>query len=475
MTTNTRATDMLSSLPADLDEGHPQSPDLASLLTHLAHRPIPVGRWHRAWILSALPARIAAGYVAHWVRSGFADADTREASLNEARLSASLKLLGSMSYLRGAVMKLGQTLSNWPEVVPEQFAETLGRLQFEAPPMHFALLREMVHDELGADPTELFAEFDTEAFAAASIGQVHRARLHSGEQVAVKIQYPGIARSIHADLENYQLLMTPMRLGKNWANLMAQVEDIRTMLDREMDYRHEATLQADARRVFESDERFVVPRVYENLSTGRVLTSDFLDGMHIPEWLETQPDDEERTLRGNQVLTSALRLWYEGDLVYADPHPGNYIFLPDGRLGLIDFGSVLRLTPEDIEYCALAEAAMFGDAAKMEELIARSTEVADAQDLPEGNPEFIRRFCAWIWKPMLEEGPFDFSDPAYFQHGAEMMAEMFRKRFMRSKPSNTWLNRNFFGMRAVLHHMGAKVDMGALHRQETAWDSPSGT
>ena len=459
---------ILSGLPADLETSDRRALDLEGLLGRLAHKPVPVGRWQRFWILGTLQARIAAAYLAHWLRAGFAGADRREASLNEARLTAALQLLGGMGYLRGAVMKLGQTLAHWPEVAPVPFSEVLGLLHFEAPPMHFALLRELVLDELGADPAELFAEFDTQAFAAASLGQVHKARLQDGRAVAVKIQYPGMARSIHADAENFQLLMQPMRLGRHWANMMAMTEDIRAMLDLEMDYRHEAGLQDQARAVLADADDLVVPEVHHAVSTGRVLTSDLLEGVHLDAWLASGPGEAERTRRAEQLLRASFRLWYSGSLVYADPHPGNYLFLPDGRLGLLDFGSVRRLSPEELAYSEQAGRCLDGQSDELDAFIARSTAVDSIGDLSPAHAAYVREFCDWVWEPLRHDGPFDFAGGGYFERGAALMGQVFRKRYTRSHPVNTWFNRNFFGVRALLHRMGARVDMRAIHLEERA-------
>src|SRR5205085_4931237 len=133
---------------------------------------------------------------------------------------------------------------------PDEIVATLEHLHFQAPPMHFALLREHVRDELGGDPEEVFAEFDTRAFAAASLGQVHRARLKSGEEVAVKIQYPGIASAIRSDFRNLLALMIPLRISKDWENLEAQLDDLRRVLEAETDYEKEADFQRKARSFF---------------------------------------------------------------------------------------------------------------------------------------------------------------------------------------------------------------------------------
>ncbi len=115
-------------------------------------------------------------------------------------------------------MKVGQTLVNFDDLLPDELVKTLEQLHFEAPPMHYALVREHLHNELGGDPETIFAEFETTAFAAASLGQVHRARLKTGEPVAVKVQYPGIARTIRSDFRNLIAVLTPMRLSKDWQN-----------------------------------------------------------------------------------------------------------------------------------------------------------------------------------------------------------------------------------------------------------------
>src|SRR5213076_1017527 len=122
------------------------------------------------------------------------------------------------------------------DIVPREFVETLDQLHFDAPPMHWSLLREMVHNELGDDPETLFASFEKRAFAAASLGQVHRARLKTGEEAAVKIQYPGIARTIREDFRNLFLFLLPGRLGKDWENTKDQCNDLCMRLERETDY-----------------------------------------------------------------------------------------------------------------------------------------------------------------------------------------------------------------------------------------------
>ena len=160
--------------------------------------------------------------------------------------------------------------------------------------MHWSLLKEMVHNELGDDPEDRFASFDKRAFAAASLGQVHRARLKTGEEVAVKIQYPGIARTIREDFRNLFFFLLPGRLSRDWENTKEQFDDLRIRLERETDYEQEAAMSERVRKLFREDDGIVVPRVYPEFSTARVLTMDYLEGKTIEQFMATNPSQEER-------------------------------------------------------------------------------------------------------------------------------------------------------------------------------------
>ena len=275
--------ELVAALPIDLDEPGASDPQsLEKLLGSLSRLPVPVSRLTRFWVLGSMQAKIAVAYLAYWIRSGYTTREEKERLLNEAHLKAALQLLGGMGYLRGAIMKVGQVIASYPNVAPQEFADVLARLQFEAPPMHFSLLREFVRGELGRDPEELFDEFETTAFAAASLGQVHRARLKdSGRLVAVKIQYPNIGRTIRDDFRSMKAAAFPMRLTSNWDNFLAQGEDIERMLNLESDYEREADNLRIARQLFTEDDGMVVPEVIPELSTKRVLTMEYLEGVHL--------------------------------------------------------------------------------------------------------------------------------------------------------------------------------------------------
>ncbi|HEV3339280.1 MAG TPA: AarF/UbiB family protein, partial [Pirellulales bacterium] len=247
---------LIAALPTEADEPTTIPVDLPSLRAS----PIPIGRFRRLSALGTLQAKIAAAYLFQWLRGWFQSADTNKRTLAEAHWRNALRMLDSMGYLRGAVMKIGQTLANFPDIAPREFVETLEKLHFNAPAMHWSLLRETVFAELGDEPQNLFAAFDERAFAAASLGQVHGGQLKTGEEVAVKIQYPGIARAIDADFRNLFLFMLPARLSADWENTKDQFDDLHRRLAMETDYELEAANLRRARALFRDEDGIVVPR-----------------------------------------------------------------------------------------------------------------------------------------------------------------------------------------------------------------------
>ncbi len=470
METTPTLAELIEALPPEVDaaERAPARAELERLLAGLRGAPAPTGQLSRLWSLGTLQAKIAAAYLAWWLRSGFQDAEQKRRGLDETHVAAALQVLARMSYLRGAVMKLGQVLAHWPDVLPGPFAEVLGRLHAEAPPMHFALLREHVRNELGADPSELFDDFETEAFAAASLGQVHRARLKgSGLCVAVKVQYPDIARTIQSDLRNMKLASFPMRLSGDWENLLQQFDGMQRMLEQETDYEQEALLQETARRALSGLDDVVVPRVLRELSTRRFRTMESVDGLHLEPFLATRPAQELRDRHGAQLTRASMRLWYRERLVYADPHPGNYLFLPDGRLGLLDFGCCHRFSDEEFEYVMKVERAAFQE--DDERVVAALAHGCDMQphELAGERLRMMREYCDWLWAPLRTDEPFDYGAPGQYRDGVRLYGEFVKRRWVRSRPVNVWLNKVFFGVRAMLTRLEARVAYGRIFREES--------
>ena len=469
------AKELIAAIPIDVDEPQESSQQtLEKLLGSLAHMPVPVSRLTRLWALGSMQAKIAVAYFAYWIRSGYASVDEKDRLLNETHLKAAFKLLGGMSYLRGAIMKVGQVIANYPNVAPQEFVDVLGRLQFEAPPMHFSLLREFVRGELGRDLEELFDDFETTAFAAASLGQVHRARLKgTGRRVAIKIQYPNIARTIRDDFRNLKTVSFPMRLSRDWDNMQAQFEEIRHMLDLETDYEQEAANLRTARLLFTEDEGIIVPEVYPDLCTKRILTMEYLDGVHLEEFLASNPPQSLRDEFGRRIIRSTFRICYRGEMVYADPHPGNYYFMRDGRLGLIDFGCCRHYTDEEMTYMDDCEKAFYTSREAVRDVIVQVTDLTSADDTREEQLRMAEEWADWAWEPLLHDGLFDFGDPDYFARGMKHFTELLKKRYIRSRPINTWLTRSVYGLRAMLARLKARINFCEIYRAEARVKPPA--
>jgi aarF domain-containing kinase len=331
--------------------------------------------------------------------------------------------------------------------------------------MHFPLIREVVRNEFGKGVEEIFSDFDKEAFAAASLGQVHRARLKSGETVAVKIQYPGIARTIDADFRNLSALLLPLRLGKDWESAKAQFEEVRRMLNQEVDYLQEAESTRRARELFKPEDGIVVPRVYPEYSGKRVLTTDYVQGLHLREYLDTNPTQASRNAFGTKMYVAWMRMYY-AYMPYADPHPGNYLFLADGRLGLIDFGCVQHYGPEEREAMRLADRMSHKDSSLTREVVRRVCGVSgDDPELPE-YLRMIEESRDWMLEPDDHPGPFDFGDEAHFQRGLDWFSRTVRQRTTRSNPMYVYWNRSVFGLKALLLRLRAQVDVHEIIRRE---------
>lgn len=462
---------LIKALPESQEIEH--SEGTSPVLWEFSLRPAPVGRLRRVGLLGTLQAKIAAAYLFYWLRGWFTNAAERERMLAETHWRTAARVLDSMGYLRGAAMKVGQTLANFPDIVPAEFVETLEQLHFSAPPMHWSLLREMVFNELGDDAENVFASFEKRAFAAASLGQVHRGRLKSGQEVAVKIQYPGIARTIRHDFRNLLLFMLPARLSADWENTREQFDDLRTRLELETDYERETATLRKARSLFRDDEGIVIPAVYPQYSTGRVLTMERLGGVHLDQFLAGDPPQEVRNEFARKMVRAACRMLYTGRMLYADYHPGNFLFMDDGRLGVIDFGCIVELDDAFWELFRKQDRPM--TTGRRDDRVQAMKEWSLIGDDPSelDRLRLNEEFADWSWRPRYSGGTFDFGDAAHFRRGIDLFLEMVRKRYSRSRPSTPMMARQNFGMAALLYRLRAKIDVARIAEEEvraTGWD-----
>jgi aarF domain-containing kinase len=465
--------ELIAALPVESAEPDlPLSTEIVAPTSPISFEPVPIGRFRRFTALGTLQAKIAAAYLFYWLRGWFKNAESQQRLLAETHWRTALRLLDSMSYLRGAAMKIGQTLANFPDIAPREIVELLEKLHYDVPPMHWSLLSEMVYNELGDDPENIFAEFNQRAFAAASLGQVHRARLKTGEDVAVKIQYPGIARTVRNDFRNLGTCLLPARLSRDWENTKDQFNDLRTRLEQETDYESEASNLEKARALFGEDDEIIVPRVYRQFSKSRVLTMERLEGVHIDAYLSRNPSQADRNEYGRKIWRAWARMLYAGRLLYLDCHPGNFLFREDGRLGVIDFGNLAHI-PDNIWdlYRRMDRALTSCNQADRIEFVKEWTwtdETTEADRLRVGD-----EFTEWNFRPRCCGGEFDYADEPFFRRGVDLVAEGARKRYNRGQPLSPLIVRQQFGLFSLLYRLKARFDVRAIAEEEvkaTGWD-----
>jgi len=309
--------------------------------------PVPQGRVRRTMPLAGFTARAAGGRVVATLREKAGNTGA-VAKYHERTAERYAELLG---HSKGVLMKAGQMFSlidagtvGGGELSPYQRALT--RLQADAPPMAPELAREVARTELGRPVDEVFAEFTDEPMAAASIGQVHRAVLPDGRPVAVKVQYPGVAEAIRADLANTELLTTVIRFASAatgpMPDLRQSAREISARITEEIDYRHEAA-NITAFATLYRDHPFIrIPEVVPDASSDRVLTMTYLDGL---DWAAARQADQELKNTWAEVIARMVTGSYRhASMFHADPHPGNYRFGLDGTVGFVDFGCVKVLS-----------------------------------------------------------------------------------------------------------------------------------
>jgi predicted unusual protein kinase regulating ubiquinone biosynthesis (AarF/ABC1/UbiB family) len=296
--------------------------------------------------LARLGARAGGRHALARAQGVFASAARKEALDRSVELRHAEDVARELGQMKGALMKLGQMVSYLDEGLPEHVRVALSQLQQDAPPMSVELAVATVEQELGAPTESLFAEFDPEPIAAASIGQVHRALTKDGRAVAVKVQYPGVAAAVEADLGNVGLLFGGIGRAYPGFDAGPLVGELRARLREELDYRLEASRQQEFASFYAGHPFIHVPAVLPELSTGRVLTTELAVGARFTE--AQQWSQRQRDLAGESIFRFVFRSFYRLHLFNGDPHPGNYLFRPDGRVSFLDFGLVKRFTPADI-------------------------------------------------------------------------------------------------------------------------------
>ena len=372
---------------------------------------IPTSRFARTARVSRLAAGQAARQLGTRATNVARSEEGRQAALERRHLEAAEQIVAALGTMKGAAMKLGQVMSFLdvglvPEEHREEFQRKLGALRDAAPKVRFADMRKVIESELDGPLEATFAEFDPEPIAAASIGQVYRARLHprgdetTGRQVAVKVQYPGVAQAVRADLQNIGLILRLVKQVAPGLDVRASADEIRARIGEELDYELEAQNQRSLARIYKGHPFIRVPDVVTELSREKVIVSEFVSGAGFDTVKEMDQATRDRV--GEIVFRFFVGCMYRHHQFSGDPHPGNFLLMEDGKVAFLDFG-LFKIMPKELLELEMAcqRAAHEGDAELLHRMFSETGFIADPERF---RPDkLLAQFRDATWWYLLDE------------------------------------------------------------------------
>jgi predicted unusual protein kinase regulating ubiquinone biosynthesis (AarF/ABC1/UbiB family) len=422
------------------------------------------GMLTRGVLLGKLGFKLAGSYLGYQAQNlVLGEGEQRKARFQQ---QASRSVREELGNLKGPAMKLGQLVSMANGVMRPEALEELANLQMRAPGMHASLARAQFKSALGKYPEEVFREFDPEPFAAASLGQVHRGITRSGDAVAIKIQYPAIRSAIENDFKLLKSVTLPGQLtGHLPAAVLAELE--RGILE-ETDYVHEAQNVEFFRKALKGLGYLSIPRVYHEWSGDRVLTMSYIEGTSLQDFLKGKPSAAIRDLVGERLVEMYHTQLHGLKMLHTDQHPGNYLFQPDGRIGLVDFGCVkpLHLETTEIVNSLISRSWRQGDAATR-----RFLRLVFGAGIPYRRARELLPLAEASADFLFPEGPsanlvVNFADPELLELVANNARKLLRNKLW--NPEYVFVSRAELGVIHLLHAVGARVNWLAVWRRVTA-------
>jgi len=405
-------------------------------------------------------AKLGANYLKHYSKK-LVSGESDEAALQEKNAS---DIYDALSNLKGSALKVAQMLSMDQGILPQAYSQKFAQAQYSAPPLSYPLVVKTFQQYFGKGPNEIFDEFSRQSVAAASIGQVHRAK--KGDlDLAVKVQYPGVAQSISSDLKMVKPVVGAM-FNISQQEMAHYLSEVEGRLMEETDYHLELERATKIANACQHLEGLKFPKYYPEFSSERILSMDWMPGLHLDQFLKNNPSQELRNQLGQLIWDFYDFQIHQLREVHADPHPGNFLFNEDGSIGVIDFGCVKEL-PADFHdhYFQIMQP---GIGAEKERFTALLFELNFL--LPSDSPEEVSHF-ANIYAEILSllgqpfySASFDFADKTYFEKVFALSEiyqndKMVRKAKAARGPKDAiYLNRTYFGIYNILHVLGAKVN-----------------
>lgn len=417
----------------------------------------PSSKLERGKIFAKTGLKVGTNYAKRYLKKSVGKKESEEEGKHFHTQNAR-QVFNEFTKLRGTALKIAQSLSMDEGMLPEEFAEVMSESQYSVPPINKALARSIIKKELGDYPENLFDHFETEAIAAASIGQVHEARLKNGQKVAVKIQYPNVKNTIHSDMSMAKTLMK--RIVSGGGNFDEYFEEIEETLMEETDYHQEAAYLKYFNKRF-SEGEIITPEYVEELSTDKVLTMTFIEGRHLKEFLASNPSQEERNHFGQLLWDFFHDQVEQRNFIHADTHPGNFFFRDDGKLGVIDFGCVKKFSEEFTHnYMQLLPKHLKQSEKEIRKLYLKLDIIKENPKDPAAEEEFFQ-FCKaygdTFAKPYMGN-EFDFGDPDFRKKLTRFARELPIQNEPRGDKNFIYSTKVHLGLYSMLMKLKANID-----------------
>jgi predicted unusual protein kinase regulating ubiquinone biosynthesis (AarF/ABC1/UbiB family) len=428
--------------------------------------PLTTGRARRVLKVGTLTTSVGGSYLWQALKRPFQSQEQTDRNLLDVHVRNAMRLVERSTELKGAFMKLVQMLSMRNDLLPPAALEVLSTVQSSVPPMDAATIRAQIVRELGAPPEDLFAEFEPDAFAAASLGQVHRARLETGEPVVVKIQYPGVEETVDQDLKNIRALITTLaRIGRDVMGQKIDATEVaRELEDRlreELDYVKEAANLTRFRRLFADDPEIVIPAPIAAFSSRRVLTMEAVEGYPLQDILAPGVDQELKDWVAIKYFQVLWRQVFELGVLHTDPHPGNYMVTHHPRLCMLDLGSVREFEePIRAAYLGLATSLLADDEAGMSASFVQLGYLD-----PHDDPAPMLRIMRIVFEPALVDGDYDPRGYQPVERAMEVAQIGIEHRIFKSPGHRVFLLRALVGLESYIQQLGTVTNWRRIFRE----------
>ncbi|HUQ19731.1 MAG TPA: AarF/ABC1/UbiB kinase family protein [Gemmatimonadaceae bacterium] len=425
------------------------------------------GPARRALRMAAMSAGVSGSYLGYLAQSAFLTKEKKQKKLGATHTRAARRVTEGMIALKGPAMKLGQALSLHTNFLPPETIAELSTLQMKAPGMHPSLVSAHFKANMGVEPEKAYRSFTPKPFAAASLGQVHRAVLKSGEKVAVKIQYPGIRDAIESDFKWFRAASKPAQLSHHIPEFA--LDELQEQIVAECDYVREADNAEFFRARLARLPYVEVPQIHRELSSDKVLTMSVVRGEHIDAFLAKRPARKLRDLVGERLFELFYFQFLEMNALHADPHWGNYLFRNDGTIGLVDFGCVKYFQPSfvaNLRKMFLYEGPR--DSANFRRVLEERYNERHMKLSKAAHAAFAsmsENFYARVYPPRIENDsvPFDFGDPSFLNDFIRESAKVAKAKG--ALPEYVLLVRAETGLYQTLHRLKARVHTSAILRK----------